>query len=137
MRSLRLKIHTQIFIAIIAGLLAGMLLGENAIHIKFLGDIFITLLKMIIIPLILISMVTAIVSIGNIRRLGRIGLRTFIYYMVTTLLAVTVGLVLVNILKPGIGVDLGLAATEATQKISPWPNQSSASPDYGELWAKP
>ncbi len=72
------------------------------------GDIFIRLLRMIIIPLIMASMVAGIVSIGNIRNLGRIGLRTFIYYMATMLLAVGVGLVLVNLLQPRVGIDLGV-----------------------------
>jgi len=73
-----------------------------------LGDLFIRLLKMIIIPLILASMVTGITSLGNVRRLGRLGLRTLIYYTVTTVLAVSVGLVLVNVIKPGVGVDIGV-----------------------------
>jgi len=105
---LKVKIHTQILIAIILGVVVGLLLGENAGHIKVVGDIFIRLLRMIIMPLILASMVAGIVSIGNVRNLGRIGLRTFVYYMATTLLAVSVGLVLVNLLSPGVGVELGV-----------------------------
>ena len=103
---MKIKIHTQILIAIIAGVLSGLLLHEHAVHLKILGDIFINLLKMIIVPLIMASMVTGIVSIGNIRNLGRIGIRTFLYYMATTLLAVAVGLILVNLLKPGAGAEL-------------------------------
>lgn len=103
---LKIKVHTQIFIAIIAGGIAGVILGPNAEHIKIVGDIFIRLLRMIIIPLIMASMVTGIVSIGSGRNLGRISLRTAAYYMATTLLAVTVGLVLVNLIKPGVGVQL-------------------------------
>lgn len=103
---MKVKVHTQIFIAIILGVVVGLLLGERTEHIKVVGDIFIRLLRMIIIPLIMASMVVGIVSIGNIRNLGRIGFRTFAYYMVTTLLAVGVGLVLVNVLKPGAGVEL-------------------------------
>jgi Na+/H+-dicarboxylate symporter len=103
---LKIKVHTQIFIAIIAGGIAGVILGPNAEHIKIVGDIFIRLLRMIIIPLIMASMVTGIVSIGSGRNLGRISLRTAVYYMATTLLAVTVGLVLVNLIKPGVGVEL-------------------------------
>ena len=95
------KVSIQIFIAIILGVLAGLLFGEKTAHIKIVGDLFIRLLRMIIIPLILASMVAGIASIGNIRNLGRIGLRTFCYYLATTLLAVTVGLILVNLLKPG------------------------------------
>ena len=107
---LKLKVHTQILIAIVLGVLVGILLGEKASHIKIVGDMFIQLLKAIIIPLILASMVAGIVSLGDVRKLGRIGLRTFIYYTVTTTLAVGVGLILVNLMKPGVGVDIGAGA---------------------------
>lgn len=168
---MKLKVHTQILIAIVLGLLVGLLLGQIAKHLnqkadhlnkianlveegkelveegkelteeetelakegadqlkasadhlreradhitdpmKVAGDMFIRLLKAIIIPLILASMVAGIVSLGDVRKLGRIGLRTFIYYTVTTTLAVGVGLVLVNLMKPGVGVDIGVEAT--------------------------
>jgi Na+/H+-dicarboxylate symporter len=104
---LKLKVHTQILIAIVLGVVVGILLGEKTIHIKIVGDMFIRLLKAIIIPLILASMVAGIVSLGDVRKLGRIGLRTFIYYAATTTLAVGVGLILVNLMKPGVGVDIG------------------------------
>ena len=107
---MKLKVHTQILIAIVLGVLVGILLGEKASHIKIVGDMFIQLLKAIIIPLILASMVAGIVSLGDVRKLGRIGLRTFIYYTVTTTLAVGVGLILVNLMKPGVGVDIGAGA---------------------------
>ncbi len=108
---MKLKVHTQIIIAIILGVAAGLLLKENAGHLKFLGDLFIRLLKLIIIPLIMASMVAGIVSLGDIRNLGRIGLKTFIYYMVTTTLSVAVGLLLVNLINPGGGVDIGTQTT--------------------------
>jgi Na+/H+-dicarboxylate symporter len=104
---LKLKVHSQILIAIVLGVVAGLLLGKEATHIKIVGDIFISLLKMIIIPLILASMVAGIVSLGDVRKLGRIGLRTFLYYTATTLLAVLVGLILVNVIRPGARVDIG------------------------------
>jgi len=117
---LRLKVHTQILIAIVSGTMVGLALGEKAVHLKVAGDIFIRLLKMIIIPLILASMVAGIVSLGDIRRLGRIGLKTFIYYTATTLLAVGVGLVLVNVMKPGVGVDMGAeAAVDMADRETP------------------
>ena len=117
---MKLKVHTQILIAIVLGVVVGIFLGEKAIHIKIAGDIFIRLLKAIIIPLILASMVAGIVSLGDVRKLGRIGLKTFIYYMATTTLAVGVGLVLVNLMKPGIGVDIGAeAATDLSSREVP------------------
>jgi proton glutamate symport protein len=112
---LKLKVHTQILIAIVLGVIVGVLLGEKAAHIKIVGDLFIRLLKAIIIPLILASMVAGIVSLGDVRKLGRIGLRTFIYYTVTTTLAVSVGLILVNLMRPGVGVDIG---TETAADLS-------------------
>ncbi|MBA7481159.1 Proton/sodium-glutamate symport protein [subsurface metagenome] len=107
---MKLKISTQIFIAIILGIIAGLVLGQSVVHLKIVGDMFIRLLRMIIIPLIFASMVSGIASIGNVRNLGRIGLRTFVYYLATTLLAVGVGLILVNLLKPGVGVALAVEA---------------------------
>jgi Na+/H+-dicarboxylate symporter len=112
---LKLKVHTQILIAIVLAVVAGIVLGERAVHIKIVGDLFIRLLKAIIIPLILASMVAGIVSLGDVRKLGRIGLKTLLYYMATTSLAVAVGLVLVNLMSPGTGVDMGAETlSEAT-----------------------
>jgi len=118
---LKLKVHSQILIAIILGLIAGLVLGERAAHIKIIGDIFIRLLRMIIIPLILASMVAGVVSLGDTRKLGQLGLRTFAYYAATTILAVTVGLVLVNLIKPGIGVKIG------AEQIVEWSEQQQPS----------
>jgi proton glutamate symport protein len=113
---LKLKVHTQILAAIVLGVLTGLVLGEKTAHLKIIGDMFIRLLRMIIIPLILASMVTGIVSLGDIRRLGRLGLKTFIYYLVTTILAVSVGLVLVNLTKPGTRVELEAESVEDFQE---------------------
>lgn len=106
MRFLKLKIHTQILIAMMLGVAFGALFGESACKVKILGDIFINLLKMIMIPLIIASMICGVTSIGNIRNLGRMGLKTFLYYAATTILAVLVGLVLVNLIQPGVGLEL-------------------------------
>ncbi|MBN1819047.1 MAG: cation:dicarboxylase symporter family transporter, partial [Sedimentisphaerales bacterium] len=103
---MKLKIHTQILIAIGVGIVLGVLLGPHAVHIKIIGDLFIRLLRMIIIPLIVASMITGVVSIGHAGKLGRMGLRTLLYYMATTLLAVLVGLILVNVIQPGAGVTV-------------------------------
>ena len=114
-----MKIHNQILIAIILGVAAGCLLGPGAEHLAIIGDIFIRLLRMIIIPLIVASMVSGVVSIGNVRNLGRIGFRTFTYYLATTLLAVAVGLVLVTLFKPGVGVNLGQQAADTAAHTPP------------------
>jgi proton glutamate symport protein len=117
---LKLKVHSQIVIAIGLGIIVGIKFKEQAAHLKIVGDIFIRLLKAIIIPLILSSMVVGIVSLGDIRKLGRIGLKTFVYYMVTTALAVSLGLALVNLMKPGIGVELPEeTSTDISERQSP------------------
>ncbi len=111
---LKLKLHTQIFIAIAAGVLAGVILGEKAEGVKFVGDVFIRLLRMIIVPLIVASMVSGIISIGTAKSLGRIGFKTFVYYIATTGLSVLVGLILVNVVQPGVGVELASEMTDVT-----------------------
>jgi len=111
------KLHWQVLIALVAGGIFGRLFPELALGIGFVGDLFLRLLKMIIIPLIFTSLVTGIASLGDARSVGRIGIRTLIYYTITTTLAITVGLTLVNLLKPGRGLDLG-TSTELPEGFS-------------------
>ena len=78
-------------------------------YISWLGDLFLRALKMIIIPLIISSLISGITSIGSGTNLGRLGLKTFIYYISTSLLAIITGLIFVNLFKPGIGADLNFS----------------------------
>jgi len=96
-------------LAVILGIVAGLLLGEKAEHLQIVGDLFIRLLKMIIVPLIMATMVSGVVSIGKFSRLGRIGAQTFIYYLMTTVLAISIGLVMVNLIGPGNGAKMPTA----------------------------
>jgi Na+/H+-dicarboxylate symporter len=111
------KLHWQVLIALVAGALFGWIAPDVAMGIGFVGDLFLRLLKMIIIPLIFTSLVTGIASLGDARSVGRIGIRTMIYYTITTTLAITVGLTLVNLLQPGQGLDLG-TTTELPEGFS-------------------
>ncbi|MEZ5083329.1 MAG: dicarboxylate/amino acid:cation symporter [Bacteroidales bacterium] len=79
--------------------------------VSWMGDIFLRALKMLIIPLILSSLISGITNIGSGSNLGRLGLKTFAYYIMTSLFAIVTGLFLVNIIKPGVGADLNLQAT--------------------------
>ena len=103
-----LKLHWQVLIALIAGAAFGALAPDFARDIGFVGDLFLRALKMIIIPLIFTSLVSGVASLGDARKVGRIGLRTVIYYTISTTLAITVGLSLVNIFRPGVGLDIGV-----------------------------
>ena len=78
----------------------------------FLADIFMALLKMLIVPLVLTSIVTGVAGIGDLKDLRRLGGKTFAYYLTTSLLAIVVGQVLVSVIRPGDGAELGLAAID-------------------------
>ncbi len=78
-------------------------------YVSWMGDLFLRLLKMLIIPLILSSIISAVTNIGGGESLGRIGIKTISYYVFTSTLAIVTGLFLVNWIKPGIGADLSFA----------------------------
>ncbi len=105
------RLTIWIFAGFILGIIAGAAGGEAVIpYVKPLGEIFLRLLRMAIMPLVVTSIISAVVQVGTARGLGRIGFRTLVYYITTSLLAIITGQVLVNILKPGVGADIGLAA---------------------------
>jgi Na+/H+-dicarboxylate symporter len=104
------KLHWQVVIALLLGVGFGWLAPAAAESIGFLGDLFLRLLKMIIIPLIFTSLVSGIASLGSARSVGRVGIRTMVYYTLSTTLAISVGLVLVNVIRPGDQLDLGRAS---------------------------
>ena len=114
-----LDLQWKILIGIVAGLVLGIALNKigavdapkgsalwwlNEIFVRG-GDIFVRLLRMLIVPLVFASIFMAIVNLGDIRQLGKIGSKTILYYFTTTALAVLVGLILVNIIHPGMGID--------------------------------
>ena len=104
---LKLKLHWQILIALVLSVPIGLYFPEGALKIEWMGEVFLSALKMIIIPLVLTSIIGGISNI-NPKELGRVGLKTMLYYLLTTTLAILVGLFLVNIVKPGVGVSLSL-----------------------------
>ena len=104
MREYIKQLHWQIFISMILGLFIGSIINTDSSFYSILitfGIIFIKLLKMITIPLIFTSILTGITSISNFNQLGRIGFKTILYYLLTSLFAIIIGLGLTNILKPG------------------------------------
>jgi Na+/H+-dicarboxylate symporter len=96
-----------IFIGIVIGALFGGIMPQYAVKIKFIGDMFLRALMMMVIPLVIASMIVGISNLGDVRRLGSIGRRTIIYYLMTTGLSVLLGIILVNIIRPGVGVERG------------------------------
>jgi len=109
----KIALHWQILIAFIIAIIVGILFKDHVNYFSWMGDIFLRMLKMIVIPLILSSIVSGIANIGNEGNFGRLGIKTLGYYISTTVMAITVGLILVNIVKPGIGMDVsGIAVNE-------------------------
>ena len=100
-----MKLHTKILLGLILGAVLGPLLGDFAIRIKPIGDAFINLLIMIVVPLVMASLIVGTASLGDLRRLGRIGIKTIAYYGVATAIAVAMGLAAGKMFNPGAGLD--------------------------------
>ena len=123
---MKLKLHWQIIICMVLGTIVGVIfhnLGyENSkiyTFIVLLGDIFIRLLKMIIVPLIFTSIIIGISSIKEKSKIGRLGIKTFLYYVGTSLFAIIIGLILANLIQPGIGAaTIDQAGTFDTSKLN-------------------
>jgi aerobic C4-dicarboxylate transport protein len=99
-------LYVQVLLAVAAGILAGFFWPEFGKAVKPLGDGFIKLVKMIIAPIIFCTVVHGIASMGDLKRLGRVGIKTLFYFEVVSTLALVIGLVVVNVLKPGAGFNI-------------------------------
>jgi len=114
------KLVIAILIAGLAGIICGWLFGPAMQAVAWLGDLFLDALKMMIIPLIVGAVISGVTSLGDIRKLGKVGGVTLLYYASTTAFAVLIGLIVVNIIQPGNGISYQVAtASEAvTEKNS-------------------
>ncbi|AOV07490.1 dicarboxylate/amino acid:cation symporter [Sporosarcina ureilytica] len=106
----------QIFIAFAIAIPLGVIFRPSIDVIKPLGDLFLRLIKFIIAPLILASLVVGVVSTGDPKQLGRIGIKTMTYYLVTSGIAVIIGLVFAYLVSPGKGVNVSLP--EASTQVN-------------------
>lgn len=122
----KLSLTKKIFLAMFLGSLFGILvqrIGSDFIKdtiilngfVKVLSNIFLSSIKMMVVPLVLVSLTCGAASADNIRKLGRVGVKTFIFYISTTCIAITIGVILSLTIKPGIGLDMShLLVTEPT-----------------------
>jgi len=117
-----LKLHWQVLIAMISGAFVAMVFGEKALIFSPLGTIFMKLLKMVIVPLILFSVTSGVASIGDSNTLGRMGVKVFGYYMLTSILAILVGLSLTNLLQPGRGINFSVDSNKFDPSTLSQPN---------------
>ncbi|URJ30270.1 glutamate/aspartate:proton symporter GltP [Blochmannia endosymbiont of Camponotus sp.] len=116
MKKFKITLAWQIFFALNLGIILGIIL-HNQIELKdwmittFLspaGEIFIRMIKMIVVPIVMATLVVGIAGIGDARKLGSIGLKTIIYFEVITTVAIVLGVALANLLHPGYGIDMSV-----------------------------
>lgn len=99
----KLSMSAKVFIGFGIGIVLGMIFGKDVVVVKPVGDVFLKLIQMIVIPLIFCSIISGISSIGDIGKLRRIGTKVMGFYVVTTVLSTVIGLVVAHIIRPGTG----------------------------------
>jgi len=124
MKNFKISLAWQILIALILGVVVGAILHNQpeikdaAVNnvLKPLGQIFISLIKMIVIPIVFSTLILGIAGVGSTKSLGRLGFKTILYFEIITTIAIIVGLVAANIFQPGAGVDMSaLVKTDISQ----------------------
>ena len=115
----------QIFIGLALGILAGWIVSEYnpaaSVYFRPFSQLFLRMIKMVIAPLIFATLVAGIAGAGHVKVVGRMGLRAIIYFEIVTTLALIIGLVAVNVMKPGVGVNLPMGAkSEITATAQTW-----------------
>ena len=104
----RIPLWQRVIAALVLGVATGWLWGPGAESIKFIGDVFVAFIKMLVVPLIFFSLVAGVASIGDLRKLGSVGWRALALFVVTGQIAVWLGLFLGMVVQPGIGVDTSM-----------------------------
>ena len=112
--------------ALILGIAAGLYFGESAASIKIIGDIFIAFIKMLVVPLIFFSLVSGVASIGDLSKLGSVGWRALLIFVVTGQMAVWLGLAIGTFAKPGAGLDPSSMAIDADRLAQAQDRQANA-----------
>jgi len=103
-----MKLWQKVLLALLLGVLTGAILGHDAEPLKILGTIFISLIKMVIVPLIFFAILSGITSMNNQSNFTRVGLKGFFSYITTAAFATAIGLLAGTIFAPGAGIDLHL-----------------------------
>jgi proton glutamate symport protein len=110
------SLTTQIFIGLLAGIVIGYIWPAVGVAIKPLADMFLRMIKMIIAPLVFSTLVVGIAGSGDLKAMGRIGLKAILWFELATTVALAIGLVMMNVFRPGAGVSLPMAAD--TQELA-------------------
>jgi len=118
-------LYIQVIIAIIAGIVLGYLFPSFAIKLKPLGDGFIRLIKMMIAPVVFCTIVTGIAGMQDAKKVGRVGIKAIIYFEIVTTLALIIGLFVINLLKPGAGMNIDPSSLDA-KSVDTYVSQSKS-----------
>ncbi|MEO7961040.1 MAG: dicarboxylate/amino acid:cation symporter [Ginsengibacter sp.] len=116
MKKILSSLYFQVILAIVIGILLGHFFPEFAVQLKPLGDGFIKLIKMMIAPIIFCTIVTGIAGMQNTKKVGSVGIKAILYFEVVTTLALIIGLFVINILKPGAGMNVDSSSLD-TQSV--------------------
>src|SRR6476620_6723862 len=100
------KLYVQVLLGIFVGLILGLLVPDFAIALQPLAEGFIKLIKMLLAPIIFGTVVLGMAKMGNISEVGRIGVRALIYFEVLSTIALVIGLAVVNLVRPGAGMNI-------------------------------
>lgn len=113
MKQVYQKLYFQVLVAIVIGAAIGFFYPALGVQLKPLGDAFIKLIKMMIAPVIFTTVVIGIAKMGNMREVGRVGIKALIYFEVVSTIALVIGLIVVNIYRPGAGINADVSSLEA------------------------
>ena len=119
------NLYAQVILAILLGIIIGFFYPEFATRLKPLGDGFIKLVKMMIAPVIFCTIVSGIAGMQDVKKVGRVGIKAIIYFEVITTLALIIGLIVINILKPGVGMNID-PSTLDTKSVTTYVTQAKA-----------
>ena len=117
-RSLWKSLYVQVLVGIFAGVVLGYYLPETGARMRPLGDGFIKLIRMLIAPIVFCTVVVGIAQMSALKELGRIGLRAMIYFEVVSSLALVIGLIVVTLVEPGVGINVDQTALDTTAVAS-------------------
>lgn len=127
----KISLATQIMIGLILGIIVGAIFYGNPQVVSYLqpiGDIFLRLIKMIVVPIVVASIIMAVAGVGDTKQLGKIGGKTLIYFEIITTIAIIVGLLSANIFQPGTGVNMNdLEKTDISSYVDTAETQESKS----------
>ncbi|CAM2855773.1 dicarboxylate/amino acid:cation symporter [Moritella viscosa] len=113
-----LPLWQKIVIGMILGITVGIIFGEDAAILKPIGSLFVNTIKMLIVPLVFCSIIVGITSMQDTSKMGRIGFKAVMFYLISTAVAISIGLLLGNLLQPGAGLELVAQQAEAVKETA-------------------